>query len=59
VKKNMIKFLDLQKINAQHAAELKTAAARVIDSGWYLQGEELNNFETHLAAYIGVKHALG
>ncbi len=55
----MIKFLDLQKINAQHAAELKTAAARVIDSGWYLQGEELNNFETHLAAYIGVKHALG
>jgi dTDP-4-amino-4,6-dideoxygalactose transaminase len=55
----MIKFLDLQKINAQHAAELKTAAARVIDSGWYLQGEELKNFETHLAAYIGVKHAIG
>lgn len=55
----MIKFLDLQKINAQHAAELKTAAARVIDSGWYLQGEELKNFETQLAAYIGVKHAIG
>ncbi len=55
----MIKFLDLQKINAQHAAELKSAAARVIDSGWYLQGEELKNFETHLAAYIGVKHAIG
>lgn len=55
----MIKFLDLQKINAQHAAELKSAAARVIDSGWYLQGEELKNFETHLAVYIGVKHAIG
>lgn len=55
----MIKFLDLQKINAQYADELKTAAARVIDSGWYLQGEELKNFETHLAAYIGVKHAIG
>jgi len=55
----MIKFLDLQKINAQYDAELKQAASEVIDSGWYLLGERVNKFETHLANYIGVKHAIG
>ncbi len=55
----MIKFLDLQKINAQYASELKEAAARVIDSGWYLLGNEVKNFETNLANYVGVKHAIG
>jgi dTDP-4-amino-4,6-dideoxygalactose transaminase len=55
----MIKFLDLQKINAQYASELKEAASRVIDSGWYLLGNEVKNFEKHLAEYVGVKHAIG
>ena len=55
----MIQFLDLQKINAQYANELKEAAARVIDSGWYLMGNELKSFESNLAAYVGVKHAIG
>ncbi len=55
----MIKFLDLQKINAQYADELKQAAAEVIDSGWYLLGERVKRFETNLASYIGVKHAIG
>jgi len=55
----MIKFLDLQKINAQYAAELKQAASEVIDSGWYLLGERVRQFETKLANYIGVKHAVG
>lgn len=55
----MIKFLDLQKINAQYAAELKQVAAEVIDSGWYLLGERVKQFETSLAHYIGVKHAIG
>jgi dTDP-4-amino-4,6-dideoxygalactose transaminase len=55
----MIKFLDLQKINAQYADELKAAAARVIDSGWYLLGNEVKQFESHLAEYVGVKHAIG
>ena len=54
-----IKFLDLQKINAQYAAELKQVAAEVIDSGWFLMGEKLNNFETQLAQFNGVKHAIG
>jgi len=55
----MIKFLDLQKINAQYAAELKQAVAEVIDSGWYLLGERVRLFEANLANYIGVKHAIG
>lgn len=55
----MIKFLDLQKINAQYAEELKQAAADIIDSGWYLLGEKVNTFENELAQYIGVKHAIG
>jgi len=55
----MIKFLDLQKINAQYAAELKQVAAEVIDSGWFLMGERLNSFENKLAKYIGTSHAIG
>lgn len=55
----MIKFLDLQKINAQYAGELKQAASEVIDSGWFLMGERLSSFETKLANYIGAKHAIG
>jgi len=55
----MIKFLDLQKINAQYATDLKQVAAEVIDSGWYLQGERVKRFETNLAGFIGVKHAIG
>ncbi len=55
----MIKFLDLQKINTQYASELKQVAAEVIDSGWYLLGERVKQFEASLAHYIGVKHAIG
>jgi dTDP-4-amino-4,6-dideoxygalactose transaminase len=55
----MIKFLDLQKINAQYEQELKTAANRVIDSGWYLMGKELETFEQSYAAFCKTKYALG
>ena len=54
----MIKFLDLQKINAQYADEIKEAANRVIDSGWYLLGNEVKTFETNYAKYIGTKHCI-
>ncbi len=50
----MIKFLDLQKINAQYAAGLKQAAEEVIDSGWFLQGEQNRKFEAKLANLEGV-----
>ena len=55
----MIKFLDLQKINARDAAEIKEAVNRVIDSGWYLLGNEVKAFEKEFAAYCGVNHCIG
>ena len=55
----MISFLDLRKINAQYEQELKSAASRVIDSGWYLMGKELETFELNYSVFCGVKHTLG
>jgi len=55
----MINFLDLKGVNQQYANELKQVAAEVIDSGWYLLGERVKQFESHLADFIGVKHAIG
>jgi dTDP-4-amino-4,6-dideoxygalactose transaminase len=53
--KKMIKFLDLQKINAQYTQELKEAASKVIDSGWYLMGKELESFEKNYASFCGTE----
>ncbi|WP_323957711.1 DegT/DnrJ/EryC1/StrS family aminotransferase [Aeromonas caviae] len=55
----MINFHDLKAINNQYQQELKDACARVIDSGWYIMGNELTQFETEFAAYCGTKHAIG
>ncbi len=55
----MIKFLDLQSENAKLNNELKMAACRVIDSGWYLQGDELASFEKEFATYCEVDYAVG
>lgn len=55
----MIPFLDLKKINAQYRAELIEAAARVIDSGWYICGNELTQFESQFAQYCNTKHCIG
>ena len=55
----MIPFLDLKAINAQYRDELVEAATRVIDSGWYLQGAELDAFETEFADYCGTEYCVG
>jgi len=55
----MIPFLDLKSINAQYREELIDACARVIDSGWYIQGNENKAFEKEFADYCGVKHCIG
>ena len=55
----MIPFLDIEKINQQYASELKKVAAEVIDSGWYLLGERVHQFEKNMAEYIGTRHAIG
>ena len=42
-----------------HGEEIREAARRVIDSGWYLQGKENELFEQHYAEYIGTKYCIG
>lgn len=55
----MIPFLDLKKINAQYQVELKEACARVIDSGWYVLGKEVTEFEKEFSAYCGTEQCVG
>ncbi len=54
----MVKLLDLQAITMMHADEIKAAANRVIESGWFLQGKEISKFEENYANYMGVKHCI-
>ncbi|WP_394180936.1 DegT/DnrJ/EryC1/StrS family aminotransferase [Marinomonas posidonica] len=55
----MISFLDLKAINTQYRDELAQACARVIDSGWYIQGMEVKLFEQEFAAYCGTRYCIG
>ena len=54
----MIKFLDLQAVNAAYATEIEEALLRATRSGWYLRGAETEKFETAYAQYIGSKYAV-
>lgn len=42
-----------------HQEEINAAIARVLDSGWYILGQEVTAFENEFAAYIGVRFAIG
>ncbi len=55
----MIPFLDLKEINQQYHQELKEACSRVIDSGWYIMGNELKAFEQEFSEYCGSKYCIG
>ena len=55
----MIPFLDLKAINTQYRDELIAACTRVIDSGWYIAGNELAQFERDFANYCGTNNAIG
>jgi dTDP-4-amino-4,6-dideoxygalactose transaminase len=55
----MINFLDLKVTNSLARQELIEACTRVIDSGWYVTGEELSDFEKGFSAYCGVKYCIG
>ena len=54
-----VPFLSLKDVTAMHGDEIREAARRVIDSGWYLQGKENAQFEQHYAEYIGTKYCVG
>lgn len=55
----MIEFLDLQKINQQYYYELQQAMQRVLQSGWYIHGNEVKGFEQKFADYCEVNYCIG
>ena len=55
----MIPFLSLKDVTALHGAEINEAVTRVVNGGWYLQGEENKRFEANYANFIGTKHTIG
>ncbi len=54
----MISFLDLKKVNDSFEPDLSAAIRRVLESGWYLHGNEVRCFEREYAEYIGTKHCI-
>ena len=54
-----IPFLSLKDVTALHGAEINEAVSRVVNGGWYLQGEENKRFEENYAKFIGSKYCIG
>jgi len=54
-----IPFLSLKDVTALHGEEINAAVNRVVNSGWYLQGEENKRFEENYANFIGSKYCVG
>jgi len=55
----MIPFLDLGAAYRELKTEIDSAVMRVLDSGWYVLGPEVEAFEAEWAAYCGADHAVG
>ena len=55
----MIPFLSLKDVTTLHGDEINAAVTRVVNSGWYLQGEENKRFEENYSKFIGTKHCIG
>lgn len=55
----MIPFLSLKDVTALYEAEINEAVARVVHSGWYLQGPENEEFEKNYSQFIGTKYTIG
>jgi dTDP-4-amino-4,6-dideoxygalactose transaminase len=55
----MIKFLDLQKINAVYQEQFQEKLKLILDKGWFILGDELKSFESNFAAYCGTKYCIG
>ena len=54
-----IPFLSLKDVTALHGEEINEAVSRVVNGGWYLQGQENEQFETNYSAFIGTKYTIG
>src|SRR6185369_15322612 len=57
--KSEVVFLDLRETYLEIKEELDGAARRVMDSGWYILGREVQAFEEAFAAFCGVSHCVG
>jgi dTDP-4-amino-4,6-dideoxygalactose transaminase len=57
--KNNIPFLNLKDINLRHREQLHSALDRVLDSGWFVLGNEVEEFERAFAKYCGVRNCIG
>lgn len=54
-----VKFLDLKAINERHIDEFMKSFERFVDSGWYILGEQVKEFEQDFADYCGTRYAVG
>ena len=54
-----IPFLSLKSITEKYSDEINAAVLRVVNSGWYLQGNENKTFEENYAKYIGTEYCIG
>jgi dTDP-4-amino-4,6-dideoxygalactose transaminase len=54
-----VPFLDLGAVNRPILDEISAASRRVIEGGWYIQGQECERFEQEFAAFTGTRHAIG
>ena len=55
----MIPFLSLKDVTALHGEEINAAITRVVNGGWYLQGQENERFEENYSKFIGTKYTIG
>jgi dTDP-4-amino-4,6-dideoxygalactose transaminase len=55
----MIPFLDLKSAYHELKDEFDSAVARVMESGYFILGPNVDAFEREYAAYLGVKHCIG
>ncbi len=54
-----VPFLDYRAVNEAHFDEYTAAVRRVLESGWYILGKEVEAFEAEYAAYTGTRHCIG
>jgi dTDP-4-amino-4,6-dideoxygalactose transaminase len=54
-----IPFLDLKAAYLELKPQLDEAYRRVMESGWYILGEEVESFENEFASFCGARHAIG
>ena len=54
-----MEYLSLKKVTEQHQQEIDDAVLRVVNGGWYLQGEATKRFEHDYAQYIGTDYCIG